>query len=134
VDVRLSAGVDALVLFLLLAAAHAGAHHSFAADFDVTKHVTLTGRVMRIEWLNPHVHIYIDVKNGGRTATAWTIELGSPNGLRGRGWTSKSLKIGDVVTIEGSLAKDGSHLANAASIVLPSGVRLSAGSGQGKTS
>jgi hypothetical protein len=121
-------------LFFLLAAAHAGAHHSFAADFDVTKHVTLTGRVTKIEWMNPHVHVYIDVNERNRTVTTWAIELGSPNGLRERGWTSKSLKIGDVVTVDGSRAKDGSHLANAASIVLPSGVRMSAGSGLGKTS
>ena len=110
------------------------AHHSFAADFDITKPVTLIGRVTRIEWLNPHVHIYIDVKEGNHTATPWTIELGSPNGLRGRGWTAKTLKVGDLITIDGSLAKDGSHLANAASIVLPSGVRLPTGSGAGKTS
>jgi hypothetical protein len=121
----------ALVLFV---AARVDAHHSFAADFDITKHVTLTGRVTRIEWLNPHVHIYIDVKGGDRRSTTWTIELGSPNGLRGQGWTPKTLKIDDVVTIDGSLAKDGSHLANASSIVLPSGVRLSTGSGLGKTS
>lgn len=121
----------ALVLFV---AARVDAHHSFAADFDVTKHVTLTGRVTRIEWFNPHVHIYIDVKERARPSTMWTIELGSPNGLRGQGWTSKTLKIDDVITIDGSLAKDGSHLANAASIVLPSGVRLSTGSGLGKTS
>jgi hypothetical protein len=124
--------VRAALVLCLIPPVHA--HHSFAADFDVTKPVTLTGRVTRIEWLNPHVHIYIDVKQGSRPVTPWTIELGSPNGLRGRGWTPQSLKIGDVITVDGSLAKDGSHLANAASIVLPSGVRLSTGSGLGKTS
>ena len=104
-------------------------HHSFAADFDITKPVTLTGRVTKIEWMNPHVHISIDVKND-----AWSIELGSPNGLRDRGWTQKTLKAGDVVTIEGSRAKDGSHLANARIVVLPGGKRLPTGSPQGKTS
>ena len=137
-DARLSPSVAirtlAFAAFVLMAVAHVDAHHSFAADFDITKHVTLTGHVTKIEWLNPHVHIYIDVTNGAKTATPWTIELGSPNGLRARGWTAKSLKIGDVITVDGSLAKDGSHLANASFIVLPSGVRLSAGSGQGKTS
>jgi hypothetical protein len=124
----------AVVTLALLAAVQTAAHHSFAADFDITKPVMLTGRVTKIEWMNPHVHIYIDVKDGAKTATTWAIELGSPNGLRERGWTSKSLKIGDVVTIAGSLAKDGSHLANASSIVLPSGVRMQTGAGQGKTS
>ena len=141
-DARLHAGVAkgkglraALLCALVLSAASSVyAHHSFAADFDVTKHVTLTGRVSKIEWLNPHVHIYIDVEDRNKTATTWSIELGSPNGLRQRGWTPKTLKIGDVVTIDSSLAKDGSHLANASSIVLPSGVRLSTGSGVGKTS
>jgi hypothetical protein len=119
---------------MLLSTARARAHHSFAADFDVTKHVTLTGRVTRIEWLNPHVHIYMDVAAEPVRSVPWAIELGSPNGLRQRGWTPKTLKIGDVITIDGSLAKDGSHLANASSIVLPSGVRMSTGSGVGKTS
>jgi hypothetical protein len=104
-------------------------HHSFAADFDVTKPVTLTGRVTRIEWMNPHVHIYIDSDH-----ERWSIELGSPNGLRERGWTQKTLKIGDVVTIEGSRAKDGTRLANARLVVLASGARMATGSGQGKTS
>jgi len=104
-------------------------HHSFAADFDITKPVTLTGRVTKIEWMNPHVHIAVDVGN-----EAWSIELGSPNGLRARGWTQKTLKIGDVVTIEGSRAKDGTRLANASTIVLASGARMPTGSGQGKTS
>ena len=111
----------ALAVFLL--------HHSFAADFDITKPVTLTGRVTKIEWMNPHVHIDIDAKG-----KPWSIELGSPNGLREHGWTQKTLKIGDVVTIEGSRAKDGSNLANARVVVLPGGARLLTGSPAGKTS
>ena len=139
-DARLPSRVAAttlgvVALLVLMGVVRADAHHSFAADFDITKHVTLTGRVTKVEWLNPHVHIYIDVTDGGtKRTTPWTIELGSPNGLRQRGWTSHSLKIGDAITIDGSLAKDGSHVANASSIVLPSGVRLSTGSGLGKTS
>ena len=116
-----------------LVVAPAYAHHSFAADFDITKHVTLTGRVSKIEWMNPHVHVFLDVKDGAKTAT-WSVELGSPNGLKDRGWTAKTLKIGDVITVDGSLAKDGSRLANAGAIVLPNGVRMSLGSGAGKTS
>ncbi len=118
---------------LVVAAAHLHAHHSFAADFDVAKHVSLTGRVTRIEWLNPHVHVYIEVGDDGHEAT-WSVELGSPNGLRARGWTSRTLKIGEVIRVEGILAKDGSRLANASAIVLSNGVRLATGSGTGQTS
>ena len=113
----------------LLAAAILLLHHSFAADFDTTKHVTLAGRVTKIEWMNPHVHIDLDVAH-----EPWSVELGSPNGLRQRGWTKQTLHVGDVVTVEGSRAKDGSHLANASVVVLASGVRLATGSGQGTTS
>ena len=133
VDRRFTA---ALVIAIWLAHAHVAdiaAHHSLAADFDITKPVVLTGRVTKIEWLNPHVHIYIVAKDEGKDGT-WSIELGSPNGLKARGWTAKSLKVGDVVTVNGSRAKDGSRLANASSIVLPNGVRLLTGTGLGKTS
>jgi len=133
VDAR-SLTLVALMLGATLAlAVPATAHHSFAADFDLTKHVTLTGRVSKIEWLNPHVHVYLVVEDRGRSAT-WSIELGSPNGLKQRGWTTKTLTVGDRITVEGSLAKDGSRLANASSIVLASGVRMATGTGQGTTS
>jgi hypothetical protein len=115
-------------MIALLLAALIG-HHSLAADFDTARPITLTGRVTKIEWLNPHVHIYIDVKG-----QPWSVEMGSPNGLSQRGWTTKTLKIGAVVTVEGSRAKDGGNIANARSIVLPSGVRLSAAPPDGKTS
>ena len=104
-------------------------HHSFAADFDLAKPVTLSGTVTKIEWLNPHVHIYLSA--GGE---AWTVEMGSPNGLRQRGWTAQTMKIGDVITVSGSRAKDGSRTANARFIMLPNGVRLSAAPPEGKTS
>src|ERR1041384_4386472 len=96
------------VVGAILMVARLHAHHSFAADFDISKRVTLTGRVERIEWLNPHVHVYIDVDDRGQAVT-WSIELGSPNGLKTHGWTPKSLKIGDVITVDGSRAKNGSH-------------------------
>ena len=112
-----------------LAAAVLLLHHSFAADFNITKPVTLKGRVTKIEWMNPHVHIQLDVK--GET---WTVEMGSPNGLGRQGWTSKTMKIGDVITMAGSLAKDGSRFANARTITLPSGRRLPAAPPEGKTS
>ena len=116
-------------MILLLAAAILVGHHSLAADFDTSQPVRLTGRVEKIEWMNPHVHIYIDVGT-----TRWSVEMGSPNGLSERGWTAKTLKIGDLVTVEGLRAKDGSNMANARSIVLPSGTRLSAAPPEGKTS
>jgi len=116
-------------VIVLLAAAILLGHHSLAADFDTSKPVTLTGRVDRIEWMNPHVHIYLDV-NGQH----WSVEMGSPNGLMQRGWTPKTIRIGDLVSVEGSRAKDGSNIANAHSIVLPSGTRLSAAPPEGKTS
>lgn len=125
--------VACVVVALVLLPARPDAHHSFAADFDITTPVTLTGRVTTIEWLNPHVHIALDVTENAKTVT-WSIELGSPNGLKQRGWTPKSLNVGDVVTVDGSLAKDGSRLANARSVRLPSGVRLWTGAGEGKTS
>jgi len=103
-------------------------HHSFAADFDITKPVALTGAVTKIEWSNPHVHIYIDVK-GER----WIVEMGSPNGLGRQGWTPKTMKAGDMITVAGSRAKDGSRMANAKTITLPNGRRMSAAS-QGNTS
>jgi hypothetical protein len=116
-------------VILLVAALALVGHHSLAADFDTSKPITITGRVTKIEWLNPHVHIYLDVK--GRP---WSVEMGSPNGLSQRGWTTKTLKIGDSVTVDGSRAKDAGNTANARSIVLPSGVRLSAAPPDGKTS
>jgi len=116
------------VLLALLAA-----HHSYTAEFDVKARITLTGRVTKIEWTNPHVHIHLDVLDG-RGRVSWNVEMGSPNGLTGKGWTRKSMKVGDLVTVDGSRAKDGSNAANARSIVLPSGVRLSAASSQGNTS
>jgi len=108
-------------------------HHSFAADFDIGKPVALTGTVTKIEWLNPHVHISLDVK-GLKSTERWTVEMGSPNGLGRQGWTSKTMKIGDVITVAGSLAKDGSRVANARFITLPSGRRLPAAPPGGKTS
>jgi len=116
-------------VILLLAAAILLGHHSLAADFDTSKPVTLTGRVEKIEWMNPHVHIYLDVDGDH-----WSVEMGSPNGLMQRGWTIKTLNIGDRITVEGSRAKDGSRIANARSIVLATGTRMSAAPPEGKTS
>ena len=85
------------------------AHHSFAAEYDSNKPVSLSGTVTKVEWANPHVRFYIDVTKGG-TATNWEFELGSPNGLMRKGWTRNSLKPGDKITVDGYLAKDGATM------------------------
>jgi hypothetical protein len=115
---------------LLLAAMPALAHHSFAAEYDAAKPVTLKGTVTKVEWMNPHARFYIDVKDDGGAVTNWEFELGSPNGLMRAGWTRNSLKQGDEVTVNGSLAKDGSHLANARTVVLADGRKVFAGSSE----
>jgi len=120
--------LPAITLGLMTSAAPVFAHHSFAAEFDAKKPVTLTGTVIRIEWTNPHAHFYLSVKDEGGATTTWEFELASPNGLMRHGWTRNSLKPGDVVTVVGYLAKDGSKLANARSVSLPDGRKIFAGS------
>ena len=117
-----------LAMVLGLAAVPAIAHHSFAAEYDAAKPITLTGTVTKVEWMNPHARFYIDVKDESGKMTNWELELGSPNGLMRRGWTRHSMKEGDVVTVQGSLAKDGSSLANARTVKLSDGRQLFAGS------
>src|SRR3954469_18093655 len=94
---------------LLIGAVPVMAHHSFAAEYDASKPIKLTGTVTKIEWTNPHCYFYIDVKNeaSGKTDN-WALEMGNPNALLRAGWTPNSVKIGDAVTVEGTLAKDGS--------------------------
>ena len=110
----------------------AAAHHSFAAEYDSSKPITLTGTVTKVEWFNPHAFFYIDVKDEKTGAvTNWAAELNSPNSLMRLGWTRDSMKLEDVVTVQGSLAKDGSKLLNARSVVLAkNGQRLFAGSSE----
>ena len=118
-------------LALVLASAPARAHHSFAAEFDANAPVELTGQVTKVEWTNPHAWFYIDVETEDGSVANWGIELGSPNGLMRAGWTRNSMQMGDVVTVEGSQAKDGSNNANARSVTLAeTGQRLFAASSQ----
>jgi hypothetical protein len=121
----------AVGVFGLLAAVPVVAHHSFAAEFDANQPIKLTGAVTKIEWMNPHTYFYIDVKDekSGKVEN-WGLEMGSPNGLMRQGWTRNSMKIGDVVTVEGSRAKDGSLIGNARAVSLQNGQKLFAASSQ----
>ena len=116
-----------MAIVLGCAAMPAWAHHSFAAEYDSSKSVSLTGQVTKVEWMNPHARFYLDVKDETGKATNWEFELGSPNGLMRRGWTRHSLQEGDVITVSGSMAKDGSKLANARTIKLSNGKEVFAG-------
>jgi hypothetical protein len=109
------------------------AHHSFAAEFDRTKPVTLEGVVTKVEWQNPHTRLYVDVTDASGQVVNWELELGSPNGLMRLGWSRHSVQGGEKITVKGFLAKDGSHLANASSITLADGKSvLSADSSNGE--
>ena len=118
-------------LAVLLAATPILAHHSFAAQYDGTKTIKLTGTVTKVEWMNPHIYFYMDVKGQDGKVTNWAFEGGAPNGLYRNGWRKDSLKTGDTVTVDGALARDGSKLVNARQVVMPDGKRVFAGSSGG---
>jgi hypothetical protein len=110
----------------IMAAVPMLAHHSFSAEYDRAKTVQLKGTVTKVEWMNPHARFYLDVTDAGKT-TNWEFELGSPNGLMRQGWTAHSLKVGDVVSVNGSQAKDGSNLVNATNVAFENGKRVLGG-------
>ena len=100
------------------------AHHSFAAVFDIDSSVAVSGTVIKVEWMNPHAWIYIDVEDDNGGSEYWAFELGSPNGLMRRGWTRKSVQVGDAISVTGYRARDGSLRGNVVSIVLADGTEL----------
>ena len=115
--------------FLLAAAAVPSlAHHSFAAEFDAKKPVKLQGTVTKMEWINPHSWIHIDVKKADGTVEKWMVEGGAPNALLRRGWNKSSLPAGTEIVVEGFQAKDGSNRANGRDITFPDGKKLFVGS------
>jgi hypothetical protein len=113
---------------LLAAALPLAAHHSFAAEYDGSKPVTLKGKVTQVEWVNPHSWVHIDVTGDDGKVVSWSCETAPPNGLYRQGWRRDTLKPGDEVTIEGFLAKDGSHTMTARTVETADGKSLFAGS------
>jgi hypothetical protein len=103
------------------------AHHSFAAQYDRDKPVTLQGRVTRLEWMNPHIYFYMDVTDAAGVTANWAIEGGAPTSLYRAGWRRDSLKVGEIVTVHGYLARNGTKLANMRDAILADGRKVFGG-------
>lgn len=108
--------------------ASVSAHHAFSAEFDAARPVTLRGAVTRLEWINPHSWLYLDVKDADGTVVAWKVEMGAPNQLLRRGWNKNSLPAGMEIIVEGYRAKNGANIANGGNITLADGRKLFVGS------
>jgi hypothetical protein len=120
-------GLTALIL-LLPAAPPAPAHHAFSAEFDADKQVNLRGTIAKMDWINPHAWIHMDVKEADGKVVRWMIELGPPNSLIKRGWSKTSVPVGIEIVVVGYQAKDGASRANGRDITLPDGKKLFAAS------
>lgn len=121
-----------LVLFVLASALPLLAHHAFATEFDANKPVTKKGIVTKVDWMNPHVWFYLNVKTESGVIENWGFEMGGPNGLRSQGWTRDTMKIGDELVVEGFLARNGSKNVNAKNVTMAAtGKKLGAASSQG---
>ena len=116
--------------FLLAGAVPLLAHHSFAAEFDASKALRLTGALTKIEWTNPHTYFYIDVKEENGSVVKWGCEAGSPGALTRRGFKRGDIKLGDMIIVDGYRAKDGSNLIDARRVTLPDG-RIVSGASAG---
>ena len=123
----------ACLIGLIVSAALASvqAHHSFAAQYDRAKPITLKGTVTKLEWANPHIYFYLDVRTPDGKMENWAVEGGAPNALYRNGWRKDSLQVGNIVTVDGWLAKDGSRLANMRAVVLADGRQVLGGSSSG---
>ena len=120
-----------LAMMLLAASAPAFGHHQFASEFDATKRVSLTGKVVKMAWVNPHAWLYIEVTEPDVKITPWALEFGIPRTLIRQGWRKEDLPPGAMVTVEGFLAKNGTKTANASKVVLDGGRVMFAGSSYG---
>lgn len=116
------------IVALLALSAEAFAHHAFSAEFDANKAVKLRGNVVKMDWINPHAWLFIDVKGTDGAVASWMIELGPPNALLKRGWTKQSIPVGMEVIVDGYQAKDGALRANGRDVTLPDGRKMFAGS------
>jgi Family of unknown function (DUF6152) len=125
---RINIALMIVGLALLMSPETMTSHHSFTAEYDSGKLMQFTGTVTKVEWTNPHARFYLDVKDAQGTVTNWNFELGSPIFLRRLGWKQDSLKIGERVSVEGYLAKDGAKMANARKVTLADGRNVFAGS------
>ncbi len=124
----LTSALVALAALTAVRVAPVNAHHSFAAEFDGSKPVTLKGVVTQVDWANPHVWFYITVKDEEGRTVRWACEMGAPHQLQQRGWLRDTMKVGDLVSVEGSLARDGSKRANARVVTTADGKTLGAAS------
>jgi len=120
--------IGILAAALLVAAVPLSAHHSFAAEYDANKPIQVKGTVTKVEWTNPHARIYVDVKDENGNVTNWNFELGGPLQLNRLGWKRDAVKVGDQVTVQGYMAKDGAKMANARNVVFADGRKIFAGS------
>jgi hypothetical protein len=116
---------------LLTATSALTAHHSFSSEYDATKPITLEGVVTKVEWMNPHVYFYVNVKDEAGKVNNWALEMGAPSGLQRQGWNRNTLQIGDTVKVEASLARNGTKLANARN-VFKGGKKMGAASSEGQ--
>ena len=125
---KLLPALVAVVALVAGSAVHVRAHHSFAAEYDAQKPITLTGEVQRVDFVNPHGWLYLSVKEANGKSVIWNVEMGSPNSLIRRGFTKNTVGKGTQVVVNGYRAKDGSRTVNGTNVTLPDGRRLFTGS------